>query len=98
MRIFNLSIRLLHKLLVSSVLLLMGCGVVPVSEESGLNDELNQQNKISVCYDYSCNSVSQVDLAGVEWQQINQLFQKKYSHPTSRASNHCQSRCLDGAA
>lgn len=81
MRLFNLPIRFLHKLSVSSMLLLVGCGVVPVSEESRLNDELNQQNKISVCYDYSCKSESQIDLTGVEWQQINQLFQQIIQTP-----------------
>ncbi|MCU7829079.1 MAG: hypothetical protein KZQ85_08425 [Candidatus Thiodiazotropha sp. (ex Myrtea sp. 'scaly one' KF741663)] len=40
-------------------------------------EELNNQNIISVCYNYSCKQKAQVDLAGSEWAETVELFSDK---------------------
>ncbi len=60
-----------------ALFLLSRCSGIPVTQERAPSAELNTQNEISVCYDYSCKHVSQVELKGSEWNRITQLFDGK---------------------
>jgi hypothetical protein len=40
-------------------------------------NETNNQNIISVCYNYNCSHEAQVELVGSEWTQIVELFSRQ---------------------
>ncbi|MCU7811221.1 MAG: hypothetical protein KZQ77_08280 [Candidatus Thiodiazotropha sp. (ex Notomyrtea botanica)] len=44
-------------------------------------DESNNQNIISVCYNYSCKQKAEVDLSGSEWAEAVELFSRETQTP-----------------
>jgi len=44
-------------------------------------NESNNQNFVSVCYNYNCNLEAQVKLAGSEWIEIEELFSWRAQSP-----------------
>ncbi len=67
----RLSLQILS---LSALLFLSSCSGIPVNQGRALSEESSTQNQISVCYDYSCNRLSRVELIGPEWDRITKLF------------------------
>lgn len=69
------------KLLLTALLFLSGCSGVSKDKVWKQKEPLLVQNKIAVCYDYSCKKVGQVELAGTQWNRVVKLFESKAQTP-----------------
>ena len=93
MRRSRRKIRLsLQTLSLSALLFLIGCSGLLVNQGRVPSEASNKQNKIAVCYDYSCKRVSQVVLIGSEWNRITKLFDGKAR--TSQEERHIIAKAI----
>jgi len=67
--------------LISTLLLISGCSGLSVKDDWSHYYSAFEQDRVLVCYGFGCKRQSEVELSGVEWRQIQQMFNNKAVNP-----------------